>query len=72
MLARNFPTNTSPLQVFEDKASKFMFAACQSFSIATYIYQEMGEQNQFPQFSVTHSFVFTTISYPITLILRKC
>ena len=44
MVARKLPTNMNSLQVFEDKASKLRFYA------TTYIYQEMGEQNQLPQF----------------------
>ena len=50
MVSRKLPTNMSSLQVFEDKASKLRFSAWQSFYTTTYIYQEMGEQNQLPQF----------------------
>ena len=50
MVARKLPTNMNSLQIFEDKASKLRFSAWQSFYTTTYIYQEMGEQNQLLQF----------------------
>ena len=50
MVARKLLTNMNSLQVFEDKASKLRFSARQSFYTTTYIYQEMGEQNQLLQF----------------------